>query len=151
MTHPLSKISGYATACVRPPTIWDRSNRFLARPKICLRLILMIIRLCTTTTTSCTIYLRLRDWSYIGRNLVAMPEWPGPKSWHLYIRRQNATTMPDGVQCRSITRVLCALRRHGSVSCDCDLGLYCSAYRSTQPSTLRGTVKWVSVYELSNN
>ena len=27
----------------------------------------------------------------------------------------------------------------------------CSAYRSTQPSTLRGTVKWISAFWLSNN
>jgi len=26
-----------------------------------------------------------------------------------------------------------------------------AVHRSTQPSTLRGTVKWVSAYELSNN
>jgi len=29
--------------------------------------------------------------------------------------------------------------------------LYCNAYRSTQPSTLRRRVKWVSAYGLSNN
>jgi len=28
---------------------------------------------------------------------------------------------------------------------------YCRAYRSTQPSTLHGTVKWVSAFGLSNN
>jgi len=48
--------------CVRPPTIGDRCNRF------CLQLTL-IVWLSTTTTTSCTIYLRcsaiwLLDWSY---------------------------------------------------------------------------------------
>jgi len=61
--------------CVRPS---------YARPcsKTCLRLIL-IVRLSTTTTTCCTIYLRssaiwLLDWSYVGRNLVARPVWPRP-------------------------------------------------------------------------
>jgi len=68
--------------CVRPPTIWDRRNKFLTCSKTSSRLIL-IVRLSTTTTTSCTIYLRssaicLLDWFYIGCSLVARPVWPGP-------------------------------------------------------------------------
>jgi len=58
-------------------------TRFWTRSKTCLRLIL-IMRLFTITTTSCTIYLRsfaiwLLDWSYIGRNLVARPVLPRTK------------------------------------------------------------------------